>query len=437
MSLKTFTGTPETGVQGNNLVPDLDWFEFIIKLAEKCASKYGLKQKSRWRKYHACHFWEVIVFAILNSLGMEDAAERWNAHKWKRFNENKRRKKEPRKYGGIHDRQERMAPDRSQVNDFKRRFPRAFIEELSSIVLREQLFLARELGLVNKTIDVFVDLTDEPYYGALEVDESDALHGTNRAPGTNRVRKYLGVMVKSGRSRLFSHLVLAKSGVHKNDYVNDAIDELISWGFKIRRVAGDREFVSRQLIDRCIKDGIHYFGPFIKTVNVKKKMKHFLEHGGTGVYRYGLKGSGYWNKKNPADTRLVLNTEEEIGLKGIRKEFKDGKTTLKEAMKKIHVFISTKPLPRAKRRREGQKRAWIRWYSRRWWIETAFSDLNAFFPAVHARTDAAKTFAMCLRAFLYNAWLIHRDVGNWETRKKEFCYAVEQENLVSNSFAVV
>lgn len=436
MTVKTFTGTPETKIQGNNRDLDLDWYEFIVKLAEQCTHKYGLKKKSRWRKYHAHHFWEVIVFAILNSLGTEDAAERWNIHKWKRFNENKRRKRKPRKYGGTHERHERMAPDRSQVNDFKRRFPRAFIEKLSSIVLREQVFLARKLGLLNKTIDVFVDFTPKPYHGALKADENDGLHGTNRARGTNRVRKYLGVMVKSGRSRLFSHLVLAKSGAHRHEYVNNAIEELISWGFVIRRITGDREFVSRRLIDRCIKEDIHYFGPFIKTVNVKKKMKHFLEHGGTGVYRYGLKGGGYWNKKNPADTRLIFNTKEEIGLKGIRKKFMDGKITLKEAMEKIHVFISTKPLPRARRQREGQKRAWVKWYSRRWWIETAFRDLNAFFPTVHARTDAAKTLAMSMRAFLYNAWLIHRDTGNWNTRKTEFCYIVELEQLKSNSFAV-
>ncbi|MBD3187952.1 hypothetical protein GF325_14035, partial [Candidatus Bathyarchaeota archaeon] len=92
-----------------------------------------------------------------------------------------------------------------------------------------------------------------------------------------------------------------------------------------------------------------------------------MHEGGTGIYRFKLKGKGYWYKKIPARTWLVLHTEEDNGLK--------------EAMSQVHVFISTSPLPRAKRRRNGQKLAWIRWYTQRWWIESAFRDFNEFFPS--------------------------------------------------------
>lgn len=437
MSAKASTGTEETTVSLNPPEPRVNWFEFILKLAGCCAAKHGLKKKSRWRKYEARHFWEVIVFGILNSLGMEDAAKRWNDLKWEKLNENARRKRHPRKLGGKRDRYERLAPDRSQVNDFKRQFPQSLVDDLSTIVFREQILLALDLGLITSTIDVFVDFTDEPYYGVLKVDESNSLHGTNRAPGTNRVRKYLGIMIKSGQMRLFSHVILTSSGVHKNDYMNEAIDDLLSWGFTIRRIAGDREFVSRQLIDKCIQDGIHYFGPFVKTQNVKKKMEKYLHEGGTGIYRYKLKGKGYWHKKIPAETWLILHTEEDIGLKGIRKDFKDGKVSLKEAMSQIYVFISTRPLPRAKRRRNGQKLAWIRWYTQRWWIETAFRDFNEFFPSPHARFDGAKSLMMLLRAWLYNAWLMFRGRNSWDTRKKEFCYTMEQEFLMPLAFVAV
>ena len=120
MSVKASTGTEETTVSLNPPEPRINWFEFILKLAECCAAKHGLKKKSRWRKYEARHFWEVIVFGILNSLGMEDAAKRWNDLKWEKLTENTRRKRHPRKLGGKNDRYERLAPDRSQVNDFKR-----------------------------------------------------------------------------------------------------------------------------------------------------------------------------------------------------------------------------------------------------------------------------------------------------------------------------
>ncbi|MBD3186734.1 hypothetical protein GF325_07915 [Candidatus Bathyarchaeota archaeon] len=37
-------------------------------------------------------------------------------------------------------------------------------------------------------------------------------------------------------------------------------------------------------------------------------------------------------------------------------------------------------------------------------------------------------------AWLYNAWLMFRGRNCWDTRKKEFCYTMEQEFLMPLAF---
>ncbi|NMC05991.1 MAG: hypothetical protein GYA24_12315 [Candidatus Lokiarchaeota archaeon] len=54
--------------------------------------------------------------------------------------------------------------------------------------------------------------------------------GTNKAPGTTRVRKFLGVMVKAGQLRVFTHFDLIHKGVHHDEFVKAALGDLMIWG---------------------------------------------------------------------------------------------------------------------------------------------------------------------------------------------------------------
>ena len=425
MLAKTFTGLPGEGNSGNYSGPSIDWFQFIIKLAERCAAKHGLKKKARWRKYRARHYWEVIVYGTLNCLGTQDAAERWNALKWKRYNEGKRRKKEPRRLGGRYPRYERLGPDHTQVNCYKRQFSRKKLDKFKSTVFQEQLLLARELGAIDGTIDVFVDNSDIPYYGKQKKHENDFLHHVRNTKGTKRGRKYFGVMVRSGDARLFSRLVLSSKVVKRADYVIEGIDELKSWGFKIRRLTGDSAFVIRGLIDYCLKENIHYFGPTAKKGAIKDKIKNYLESGKCKVFQYGWKGKKQHQKSHPVATWIILHSEEKGGISRVRRKYCSRELSLNEAMECIRPFLSIKNIKSGRNSRYAAWNRMIRWYKKRWWIETGFRDLKEFMPPFHARTNEAKEFSMLLRVFSYNAWQIHRVMKGEETRKKQFCYEVQ------------
>jgi hypothetical protein len=425
MSTKTCTGLPLQGNPRKCSEPSVNWFEFILKIAERCATQHRLKRKARWRKYDARHYWEVIVYGVLNCLGTEDAAEQWNAIKWQELNDHGHRKQVPGRLGGVHPRHERFAPDRSQVNAYKRQFSHQKVMQFQMLVFQEQLKLAIELGVVKKTIDVFVDFTDKPFYGALKSNENEYFHFVRNKPGTKSGRKFFGVMIRSGQARLFSHLVLASRMTRHAEYVNQAIDDLRMLGFIIHRIAGDAAFVIRGILEKCNSINSHYVGPVKKNQNLKEIIKQFLMNQGPLMVPYLFKGGRQRQKSNPLQVWIFLHTKEQIGLNGIRRKFQEGKLTLKKAMKMIRPFISTKCLHVASRFVHIACTRLVNWYKMRWWIETAFRDLNDLIPEPHTRNHASAEFSMLLRVWMYNAWQIHRAMTQPDIRKRQVCQVVK------------
>lgn len=446
MTAKSSSGKPKQGISGKYLVPVNNWFVFIINLAFFCANKYNFHKRKRWRKYEARHFWEVIVFGVLNNLGTEDAAERWNAIKLAEMNLHLRRKRSPKPLGGKYPRFERLAPDRSQVNAFKRRFPRWFVEKLKTLVLKAQSDLAVELGIMSRTVDAIIDFNDKPYYGNLKTSDSKSIMGTTRAPGTHKTRKFLGVVIKSGKTRLFTHFNLASQGIPHDVFVKQALEELLSWGFTIHRVLADRWFATRGVLEWCIKQKIEYIGPIKKSKKVKGYIHQYLRTGKKIIFSHEVQGAParFYGLK-PLKVWVLLAARGGTGLSEVRHKFLLKKLMLEEATGEIYVFVVTKRPPLQKQRRAAWARGIARIYKKRWYIETAFCDLNRIQPAFHARTDASKIFSMMMRCWFYNAWQMQRALHrrlrgvpkSWRKGPtlRSFCMTVLENDFKPKCFA--
>lgn len=409
MKDKNSSGSVLPGISAKYLAPIENWFSFIKNLAVYCAEKYKFKKKFKGWKYEARHYWEVIVFSILNNLGTEDAAETWNSIKFAQENRHLRRKKAPKQLGGRYPRHERRAPDRSQVDVFKRKMPRWFVEKLAEKVLKAQVDLALEMGLISKEINVIVDYNDKPYYGKLNSPVFPSIIGTTKAPGTRWTRKFLGIMIVSGTTRLYSGIKLTTKKTYNDVFVKNAINELHEWGFIIHKILADRWFASKGLLDWCIKRDIEYVGPIKKIKKIKDYINHYLQGGSDIVFVHEIKGApAKYYGTLPAKVWIVLAARTGYRLSDIRKRFQKGKINLKTAMNEVFVFVVTKKPPRKRKRRASWSTRLVRVYKKRWYIESGFRDLNCFQPPVHARTDATKLFSMMMRCWLYNAWQMQR-----------------------------
>src|SRR5271157_3025261 len=207
--------------------PMKNWRDDVLNIADQCAKSLNFRRKFDGLKYKAIAFWEVIVFGVLFKMGTADACRNLNKVKIMEETKNQRTKRAMRELGGVYPRHERLVPDKSQVNDFKRKLPAWFVKNLEQHVLKAQVDYLLGCNMLPKTIDVIIDFNDKPYYGKLKKEESETLVGTNKAPGTRRVRKFLGVLIKAGKLRVFTHFNLYHKGVHQDEFVLRALEELM------------------------------------------------------------------------------------------------------------------------------------------------------------------------------------------------------------------
>lgn len=382
----------------------------LLSIAERCAKAYHFHQKLDGPKHKAINFWEVIVFAVLFHLSTEEASNRLNKLKIAEKNRALRRKQAQKELNGKHERHDRLVPDRSQVNDFKRKLPGWFVKNLETHVLKAQVDYLLESKLLPLKIDVIIDFNDKPYYGKLKIGDSSTIVGTTKAPGTNRVRKFLGVLIKAGQLRAFTHFDLARKGISHDVFVKNALGDLLAWGFTIRRVLADRWFANRGVLEWCKGHDIEYIGPIKKRKNIIDLVHAYLKAGKAIVFPFIMAGapSRYYGHKN-LQVWIFIAARDKERLADIRQQYKKKRLTLDEATKKIHVFVVTSPPPKNKLDRAAWLRGLARFYKKRWYIETAFSDLNRIQPSNHARTDATKIFCTMVRCWLYNGWQIERE----------------------------
>jgi hypothetical protein len=410
MQKQNVNGTRRAASPEGSKVPNKNWRDDVINVADRCAKAYNFRRKLDGIKHAAIAFWEVIVFAVLFSLGTATACRRLNKIKIADERKKNGHKKGMPRLGGTYERHERLVPDKSQVNDFKRKLPQWFVKNLEHYVLKAQLDYLLGCKMLPTNIDVIIDFNDKSYYGKLKKDESKTLIGTIKAPGTNRVRKFLGVMIKAGALRVFTHFNLIHKGVYHDEFVKQALGDLMVWGFTIRRVLADRWFANRGLLEWCQARDIEYIGPYKKQLNVVKVIHAYLKAGGDIVFSFLIQGAlARFGAQPPMQAWLFLATRDKEKLSVIRRRYLQKKLTLAEATKRIHVFVVTTQPPANKQKRASWLRSLAQYYKHRWYIETAFRDLDRIQPTCHARTDGAKIFCTMMRCWHYNEWQIERE----------------------------
>ena len=197
---------------------------------------------------------------------------------------------------------------------------------------------------------------------------------------------------------------------HSNvPFILETIDWLMSKGFKIRYLIGDRWFPTVELLQELPSRGIDYIGPYIKWAPVKKAIERYIKKGGDYIIPYTLKGAPKTNYEIPGiQLWLILTNRQGRRLREIRRAYLSKTKTLDECVKEIMVMATTVCPPAGKKKRQGWAVQICRVYDHRWQIETGFRDLNRITPSSNARTNSRTLFMFSIRYWVYNAWQLER-----------------------------
>jgi hypothetical protein len=406
MTIDLIKGTESHLYPAEELVPNYDWLSLFMKVADRCVQKYPLKFNLSGYQYTHADYWRTLIFKALTQQVMKAATDELNDIL---ADLPSAQPKSRNQFRGSIKRCPRLTPHESQMHLFVKKLPRKFKDHLIEEIFHTFLEVALELGIISKNIKVKMDYTNKWYYGLVHSEEEDGITGTNEGPGTKWTRKYAAVMIASGTIKLFAGLFLTQKGKSKVPDLVRIQGLLREWGFNIQEVHGDREFSNYDLIATLKKEDIPYLGSMKRTPAIKPLVDQFLDGKIKAVIPHLLKPSAATKYKlGDISTFLIFKTDPGTRVKDLRMQLKMGSITREQAVKHIHIFITTFHAPR-------NKRKWIRWgmglvrrFSKRWQIETGFRDMNRILPTSHARKHSTKTLMFAMQMWNYNIWQIQR-----------------------------
>jgi hypothetical protein len=406
MTIDIIKGTEYHLYPAEELVSTYDWLSFFMKIADRCVQKYPLKFNLTGYQYTHTDYWRTLVFKALTQQTMKAATDELNDLLADLPSAKLKTKKQL--HGSV-KRYSRLTPHETQMHDFVKKLPRRFKNNLIDEFFHTLLEVALEIGIITKHIVVKIDYTNKWYYGLVHSETQDGIIGTNEGPGTKWTRKYASLMIASGTTKLFAGLFLCKKAQSKVPELVRIKNLLQEWGFNIREIQGDREFSNYDLIATLNKEDIRYLGSMKRTPSIKPLVEQFLDGKIKAVISHLLKASAATQYKlGDIPTFLIFKTDPGTRIGELRKQLKLGIMTREQAIKHIHIFITTFKAPKSKRR-------WIRWgmglvrrFSKRWQIETGFRDMNRIFPTSHARKHSTKTLMFAMQMWNYNIWQIQR-----------------------------
>ena len=400
------------------MVPIIDWWTHLNKVASQCLTKCKKSSVKAGSKYCDIDYWRSIVYGIMMGLNTKDSTDELNDLLWEkaRHSGERGRKPVPKRLGGKYPRFERKTPNESQINAFIRKLPKKITNNLVEWIFKAQIDIALELGVISHEVEGYIDYTDKYFYGSDTNATNPEIIGVYNGPGTNRARKYFGLMIGSGRTQLFVGLHAIQKGKKRILTIEQAVALLQQWGFHFKRIEGDREFSTYDIIGKLQQMGIPYTGTIKKTVPIKRIAQDYLAGNCKPVVPFTLNQHQFtYYKLGSIPVHLIMKTDPGKRMRDLRKDFRAGKITPRDALKHIHVFVTTEKAPR--------KQKVVRWglalaqnFRNRWRIETGFRDESRVFPTCHARSNACKYFWMGMRVFAYNAWQIQRAL-HWQMRK--------------------
>ena len=367
---------------------------FFKKFCDEIKSQMWGWKKAKNARYDAEDFLRVFFYSEMTGRSIDSASERLNKDV---LNKKKGRQK---KY--ANGRNKREVPHQTEVNKLLRRIGLKKARLILRKCLDNQLLEALRLQLISRKVNVLIDFTEHSYYGKRD---DIMIKGTNRGKGTKKMRHYLGFSILSRGVHLFAGLEQIAKGQSKIPVILKFLEHLINLGFILNFVMIDREFYQAELLKEIknMKGDVLIPSKSYKKINIM--IEEYLKGTGKRIRRYTISTALGGGKQCSQNLFLLLRAKKGHSLSSVKQDFKKGKLSLKDAMKLIYAVMTTQQ-PR------GYTSSWAsrtsRFYRKRWFIETGFSDLNRMGRRWKSKHDNTRYLDMLVRMLLYNSWKINK-----------------------------
>ncbi|MHA1659994.1 MAG: transposase, partial [Promethearchaeota archaeon] len=339
-------------------------------------------------------FLKVLFFSEIIGRSIHDCSEMLNEHLLSQ--------KKGRRKIFTDGRQRRMIPHQTEVNKFLRKIGLQRARNILRECLDEQLKEALDQNLISQKVNVLIDFTEHPYYGKRD---DKMIKGTNRQKGTKKMRHYLGFSLLSRGVHLYAGLEQVATGQSKIPIIIKFLDHLLNLGFELSYVLMDREFYRVELLDEIKGMDGNVLIPAKHYKKVKQFIAEYIEGKKGRVRKYTFSGAIEAKCRFFANVYLIITAKRGFSLQGVKRDYKSGKITLKDARHRVFTIMTTeKP--------KGNTSSWASrtslFYRRRWMIETGFSDLNRINRRWRSNHDNMRYLDMLVRILLYNSWKMNK-----------------------------
>ncbi|TXT64611.1 MAG: transposase [Promethearchaeota archaeon] len=150
---------------------------FYKKFCDVVISRTWRIKRAKNSKYEDSDFLRVFFFSEIIGRSIHDTSEQLNAY----ILSHKKGRREMFSDG----RKKRYVPHQTEVNKYLRRIGIRKTRRILRECLDKQLQDAYRSNLISKKVNVLIDFTEHPYYGARE---DKMIKGTNRQKGTKKMR---------------------------------------------------------------------------------------------------------------------------------------------------------------------------------------------------------------------------------------------------------
>ncbi len=363
-------------------------------------------RRAKNSRYHDLDFLKVFFFSEIIGRSIHETSEMLNAYYFSH--------KKGRRRIFADGRKKRLIPHQTEVNKYLRRIGLQKARNILRECLDEQLKKALDLNLISKKVNVLIDFSEHSYYGKRE---DKMIKGTNRQNGTKKMRHYLGFSLLSRDVHLYAGLEHVATGQSKIPVIIDFLDHLLELGFELKYVLMDREFYRAELLDEIKGMGGEALIPAKQYKKVKRFITDYLEGKKNRVMKYIFSTGSDKHDRFFQHVYLIIKAKRGFSLQGVKRDYKNGKITLKDAHHRIFTIMTTEK-PRGKQSSWASRTSLF--YRRRWLIETGFSDLNRINRRWKSSRDNVRFLDMLVRLLLYNSWKMNKKlIQNFQNKNKK------------------
>jgi hypothetical protein len=377
-----------------SLLSDEYMLTFFKKFCDAIVSRIWKYKKPKNTRYSDIDFLRVFFFSEIVGRSIHETSELLNSYY---LSHQKGRLKT-----FADGRKKRYVPHQTEVNKFLRKIGLKRARNILHECLFEQLKDAVDLELISRKVNVLIDFTEHPYFGKRE---DLMIKGTSRQKGTKKMRHYLVFSLLSRGVHLYAGLEQVATGQSKIPIIIEFLDNLLDLGFELKYVLMDREFYRAELLDEIKGMGGNALIPAKQYKKIKQFITDYIEGKGRRVRKYTFSSAAEAKCRFFANVYLIIKAKRGFSLQGVKRDYKKGKITQKDAFHRIFTIMTTE-------RPKGKTSSWASrtslFYKRRWLIETGFSDLNRINRRWKSNLDNVRYLDMLVRLLLYNSWKMNK-----------------------------